>query len=41
MTRSALERCREALDRAEAVNGPLNAFNTIARETALARARSC
>src|SRR5262249_18993521 len=38
MSRSALERCREALDRADAVNGSLNAFNTIAPEPALARA---
>ena len=38
MTRSALERCREALDHADALNGRLNAFNTIARDSALARA---
>jgi aspartyl-tRNA(Asn)/glutamyl-tRNA(Gln) amidotransferase subunit A len=38
MTRSASDACREALDRADAVNPSLNAFNTIARERALARA---
>ena len=36
--RSAREVCAEALDRAAALNGTLNAFNTIAAEPALARA---
>jgi aspartyl-tRNA(Asn)/glutamyl-tRNA(Gln) amidotransferase subunit A len=40
MTRSAVDACREALDRAAAVNPSLNAFNTIARERALARAET-
>jgi len=40
MTRSAVEACREALDRADAVNPSLNAFNTIARDRALARAET-
>ena len=35
---SARERCAAALDRADALNGALNAFNTIAREHALERA---
>jgi aspartyl-tRNA(Asn)/glutamyl-tRNA(Gln) amidotransferase subunit A len=35
---SAREACEAALDRADALNGSLNAFNTIARETALERA---
>jgi aspartyl-tRNA(Asn)/glutamyl-tRNA(Gln) amidotransferase subunit A len=38
MIRSAVDTCREALDRADAINPSLNAFNTIARERALARA---
>jgi len=35
---SARERCAAALDRADRLNGALNAFNTIAREQALERA---
>ncbi len=35
---TARERCEAALARAESLNGTLNAFNTIARERALARA---
>src|SRR5690348_5385430 len=35
---SAVEVCREALDRIEAVNPVLNAFNFVARDRALARA---
>src|SRR5258706_255508 len=35
---SAVEACRASLDRIEAVNPALNAFNFIARDRALARA---
>ena len=35
---SAVDLCRAAIDRADAVNGALNAFNLIDRERALARA---
>ena len=36
--RSAVEACRAAIDRIEAVDGSLNAFNTVSAEQALARA---
>src|SRR5262245_43260981 len=36
--RSAVDVCRAALERIEALHPPLNAFRTIARERALARA---
>jgi len=36
--RSAVDVCRAALDRIEALDPPLNAFRTVARERALARA---
>ena len=36
--RSAIEVCRAALDRLEAVEPSLHAFNTVTREQALARA---
>lgn len=35
---SAVEVCREAIDRATTINAPLNAFNLIASESALSRA---
>src|SRR6267378_6808913 len=38
--RSAVDVCREALGRIEALNGRLNAFNTVAAERALARAEA-
>ena len=38
MSGVAVDACREALNRAEAVNPSLNAFNTIAHDRALARA---
>jgi aspartyl-tRNA(Asn)/glutamyl-tRNA(Gln) amidotransferase subunit A len=38
--RSAVDVCREALERIEALNGHLNAFNTVAAERALARAEA-
>jgi aspartyl-tRNA(Asn)/glutamyl-tRNA(Gln) amidotransferase subunit A len=38
MNQPAVDACRDALDRADAVNPALNAFNTIARERALTRA---
>ena len=37
-TRSAVEICRDALARIEAVDGPVHAFHTVAAERALARA---
>jgi aspartyl-tRNA(Asn)/glutamyl-tRNA(Gln) amidotransferase subunit A len=38
--RSAVEICREVLARIDALNPPLNAFNTVAAERALARAEA-